>query len=64
MTLTHEEIAEMIGTTRETVSHRENLGCDLVYADASGDRIGDRLRVSGDHRNPDAKLMKLRDRLL
>jgi hypothetical protein len=41
-----------------------NLGCDLIYADASGDRIGHRLGISSDHCDPDTKPMKFRDRLL
>src|ERR1035437_9628333 len=40
---------------------RKDLGCDLIYTDALGDRIGHRLGIPGDHCDPDTKLMKFRD---
>jgi hypothetical protein len=39
----------------------KNLGCDLIDSDSPGDRIGNRLRISGDHRDPDTKLRKFGD---
>jgi hypothetical protein len=48
----------------ELARHQLFRGPAEVDADTAGDRIGNRLRVSGDHRDPDTKLMKLCYRLL
>jgi hypothetical protein len=44
-----------------TPCRQENFGRDLIYANASGDRIRNRLGVSGDHCDPDSKAMKFCD---
>jgi hypothetical protein len=38
-----------------------NLGGDLIDSDTPGDRIGNRFRIAGDHRDADAKPMKFSD---
>src|SRR6266481_1772952 len=47
---------------RRSLVSGEDLGCDLIDSDTAGDRIGDCLGISGDHRDPDTKLMKFGDR--
>jgi hypothetical protein len=36
----------------------KNFGRDLIYSDALGDRTGNRVRISGNHRDPDTEAMK------
>jgi len=43
-------------TGRRLVSG-EDLGGNVVDANAAGDRLGNRFRVSGNHRHPDPELM-------
>ena len=46
---------------RRSFPGRQNLGCDLIYPDASRDRIRNGFRVSRDHRHSDTKPMKFPD---
>jgi hypothetical protein len=41
----------------------KNLSCDSIYTDSLGNRIGHRLGLSANHRDPNAKAMKLLDGL-
>ena len=43
---------------------RQHLRGDLVDAEPARDRVGDRLAVAGDHRDPDAEAVQRVDRLL